>query len=228
MPVIQIVLLLVVLGGLGLLVAQNLSPILPIVFLGMKTQALPVAMWIMLAIALGFFTSAFLQLLNYLQRRPLLARIRQLEAQQRTSTSARSESSQTTSRQTSYTPPPQQSTPTNDDASDWDAEESEEDEDWDIDEEPETTSRKDPRDARNYEVKQEPKTSTVTGSVYSYGYREPQDSGVGRTEAVYDANYRVITPPYHEPSKNQEEEEDDWGFEDDEEDEDRDRSEEWR
>ena len=47
---------------------------------------------------------------------------------------------------------------------------------------------------KNYEVEQEPKTESCSGSVYSYGYREPSGSGVSQTESVYDADYRVITP----------------------------------
>jgi hypothetical protein len=70
-------------------------------------------------------------------------------------------------------------------------------------------------DSTSYEVNQEPKTASKSGSVYSYSYREPSESGVGKTEAVYDANYRVITPPYQKPPEP--EDDDDWGFEDDEE-----------
>ncbi|MEK0189357.1 LapA family protein, partial [Microcoleus anatoxicus] len=35
---------------------------------------------------------------------------------------------------------------------------------------------------RDYEVKQEPKSQSWSGSVYSYGYRDPSKSGVGQTE----------------------------------------------
>ena len=221
MPVIRTLLLLVVLAGLALFAVQNLSTVLPITFLGMKTQALPLAVWIIIAIALGFFTSIFLQLLSYLQRRPLLARIRQLETEPLRPSAKKSESSETASRQKSYATPAQE-TPTTNEASDWEVPEPEADEDWDFDEEeaPETTSSKPAvdRDSTNYETRQEPKTSKQSGSAYSYSYREPKDSGVGRTEAVYDANYRVITPPHHQTRPQEEEE--DWGFEDDEEEED--------
>ena len=36
---------------------------------------------------------------------------------------------------------------------------------------------------------------------------------MGKTESVYDADYRVITPPYRETNTPKDEE--DWGFEDD-------------
>lgn len=48
---------------------------------------------------------------------------------------------------------------------------------------------------RNYEAEQEPKTESWSGSVYSYGYKDPSASGVGQSESVYDADYRIITPP---------------------------------
>src|SRR4028119_1115184 len=68
MPVIRIVLLMSVVGGLTLFAFSNLSPVLPLVFLGMKTPALPLATWVGGAIAAGAITSFFLQLLSYLQR----------------------------------------------------------------------------------------------------------------------------------------------------------------
>lgn len=48
---------------------------------------------------------------------------------------------------------------------------------------------------KTYEVKQDPKSQSWSGSVYSYGYKEPSGSGVGQSESVYDADYRIITPP---------------------------------
>lgn len=48
---------------------------------------------------------------------------------------------------------------------------------------------------KNHEAEQQPKTGSWSGSVYSYGYRDSSSSGVGQTESVYDADYRIITPP---------------------------------
>ena len=48
---------------------------------------------------------------------------------------------------------------------------------------------------RNYEADQKPKTESWSGSVYSYGYKDSDRSGVGQSESVYDADYRIITPP---------------------------------
>ncbi len=77
---------------------------------------------------------------------------------------------------------------------------------------------------RAYEAKQEPKSKSWAGSVYSYGYRDPNQSGVGQTESVYDADYRVIVPPQDAipkpgggeiPKNPSVEAEDDWGLDED-------------
>jgi len=227
MPVFRIVLLLLVVGGLTLFAFSNLSPVLPLVFLGIKTPALPLATWVGGAIAAGAITSFFLQLLSYLQRGYSTRSLEEPGYVPPRSRSFRRENPESPEPepepQTRYTSPPPEP-PTNSDASDW---EERNDEDWDFDEEPAaSTSRSQdferdrPRstngvDPTSYEVKQEPKTGSKSGSVYSYSYREPSDPGVGKADAVYDANYRVITPPFQQPAK-PEDDDDDWGFEDDE------------
>lgn len=225
MPAIRILLLMLVLGSVALLALQNLSPVLALVFLGAKTQALPVGVWILAAIAMGALTGSFWQLLSYLQRRPLQARIRKLEAAAPRSSQSRRETAQsTTTQQTSYTPPPPpETTNTDADGDDWE-EEVGDDDDWDESEEPrDRTPSPQPlgkefveENRTTYERQQEPKSASRSGSVYSYSYREPRNSGVGKTEAVYDASYRVITPPYQEPEpvRKTNQDEDDWGFED--------------
>ncbi len=64
-----------------------------------------------------------------------------------------------------------------------------------------------PGESPSFEVPQEPKTATRQGSVYSYTYRELRDSPPSPepapqlkqpSESVYDANYRVVTPPYRD------------------------------
>ena len=47
----------------------------------------------------------------------------------------------------------------------------------------------------DYEVPQKPITNYQSGSVYSYSYQSPENTGVGTTESVKDAEYRVIVPP---------------------------------
>jgi uncharacterized integral membrane protein len=79
-----------------------------------------------------------------------------------------------------------------------------------------------------YEVPNQPKTRHQAGSVYSYSYRDASDSGAGKTEAVYDAEFRVIVPPYQPETEPQSsdtgtEDDEDWGFDDEDEFEERDR-----
>lgn len=236
MPVIRIVLLVVVGGGLALFAFSNLSPVLPLVFLGTQTLALPIAAWIGLAIAAGAFTSFFLQVLSSLQPGySIQSREEPDEVPRRRSTYRREPPENSESEpQTQYTPPPPPppaQTPSNRVASDW---EERSREDWDFEDEPaaptsrapdvedwqgtrSSTSPRDtpPTDGTNYEVPQEPKTRSQSGSVYSFSYRDTPESGVAKPDQVYDANYRVITPPYQKPPEPSEDEED-WGFEDDE------------
>jgi len=58
----------------------------------------------------------------------------------------------------------------------------------------------------NFEVPQTPKTSTQEGTIYTYTYKEPRDRQKApspeskqisekKPEAVFDVNYRLITPP---------------------------------
>lgn len=212
MSLIRIVLLLLVVGGLALFTLSNLSPVLSLVFLGMQTATLPLSAWIGIAIAAGAITSFVLQFLSYLQRGYSTRRFEEPDAAPPQSPSFRRESyANPAAGQTPYTPPPPPpETPRSSTTSDW---EEKSDEDWDFDEERPTGTPQ--SDRSNYEVKQEPKTGSQSGSVYSYGYREQSNSGVGKADAVYDANYRVITPPSQKPVEPEDDEED-WGFEDDE------------
>jgi len=228
MPVIRIVLLLSLVGGLTLFAFSNLSPVLPLVFLGVTTPAQPLATWIGGAFVAGVATSFFLQLLNSLVEGSSSRRVAQrAEVPPRSRSFARETPEPEPETQTRYSPPPPppETATSRSEASDW---EEGIDEDWDFDEEPAAStsvnqeasrnySRSTPQgDRTNYEVKQEPKSSSQTGSVYSYSYRDENKSGVGRPDAVYDANYRVITPPFQKPVEPEDDEED-WGFEDDEE-----------
>lgn len=217
----RLVIVLLILVGLTLVALQNLSPLLSLTFLGMKTVALPLAAWIIAAIAAGFLTSLILSLLfqlsNYLAEKELRTtrktlrdaqlRIRQLEA-------VRSDASW----QRSDTVASSYKTAEEEPASDDDFEDEEEEEPID-----DTPSYQDTfRERTTYERYQEPKTSYQSGSVYSYGYRDPSNSGVGKTESIYDADYRVINPPRQETKKTESDwgqknntDDEDWGFDDD-------------
>lgn len=220
MPVIRIVLLFLVLGGLALFALSNLSPVLAVVFLGMQSPVLPLSAWIGIAIAAGAFTSFCLQFLSYLQRTSSNQRIDEFEEVPSQTRSFRRQTYENppSQSQTPYTPPPPpppQETPKTSVDSDW---EERVGEDWDLNETTSTSKRPDfdrsqgtsGSNRTNSETKQESKTD----SVYSYSYREQNQTGVGKADAVYDANYRVITPPYQKPVESADDDED-WGFEDD-------------
>ncbi|MGQ4648044.1 hypothetical protein [Lyngbya aestuarii] len=225
MPLTRILLLVLVVGGLALFALYNWSPVLPLVFLGMKTPTLPVAVWIGGAITAGALTSLFLQLLSYLPRNdsPQVPEDFYEVPPQSSRFHRKSPPADTFEEDTSYTPPPPKA-PSNRAESDWEESVSES---WEFEEEvatskPEDFEKESPTSNRvtepkSFEVQQKPKGGSQEGSVYSYSYRKPSDSGVGKTETVYDANYRVITPPYQPPEKPEvEEDEEDWGFEDEE------------
>jgi hypothetical protein len=223
MEVIRLILLVAVLGGLTLLLAQNWSPVLPLVFLGIRTQPLPLAMWILFSTTAGAVTSVFISSLfnlsTYFARQQRPTRLK---------SPATSPRNKQTRREEVFSPPPSVSPTTasttesrsSDAADDWDTNNSTDD-DWDFEEKsnvaPNPSSENIQDRDQSYERQQKPKSASQSGSVYSYSYRQPKNSGVGKTESVYDADYRVIIPPYQPPTTtNQKNDDDDWGFFDDE------------
>ena len=77
MSLIRLTILLVLLGGLILVFIQNLSPVLPLVFLGMRTHPLPLAFWVLISTATGALTSVLMnnlaKLANNSGKRPQAA-----------------------------------------------------------------------------------------------------------------------------------------------------------
>ncbi|WP_009632779.1 hypothetical protein [Synechocystis sp. PCC 7509] len=203
----QIILLLAILGGLALLLVQNWSPVIPLVFLGLTTPALPLAVWILISLVAGAGTSiaiaSLFNLANYFAPKP--TKKRQVTPPSRSQPSSNP-----------YTKRPVQEASSNNSADDW-LEDPINDEDWQDEENTQDSQNADsyPQD-RSYEVNSEPKSSKRQGSVYSYSYREPESSEVGKTQSVYDADYRVLTPPYKSP--NPVRDDDDWGFDDEQDD----------
>ncbi len=202
----QIILLLAILGGLTLLLVQNWSPVLPLVFLGLTTPALPLAVWILISLAAGAGTTiaiaSLFNLANYFAQ-PKASKKRQVKPPPRSQPFSNT-----------FNQRPTEEVKNNTD--DW-LDEPLNDEDWHLEEDTQDSQRDNttsyPQDSKSYEVNSEPKSSKRQGSVYSYSYREAESSGVGKSESVYDADYRVLTPPYKSPNPVQEDE-DDWGFDD--------------
>ncbi|RAM49771.1 MAG: LapA family protein [Hapalosiphonaceae cyanobacterium JJU2] len=231
MALLRLILLVAIMGGLALLLAQNWSPILPLIFLGVQTKSLPLAMWILFSTAAGAATSLVIsglfQLSSYLAlpQRSTSAASKSRRTTAKSDRSTREKSADSYSSYSSNTSPPPSATKTSSQSNpddDWDTNNNE---DWDFEEKSDSTSSQNTevRDSKSYERRQEPTDSFRAGSSYSYSYREPKNSGVGKTESIYDADYRVIIPPYQPSSddftdkdnptnqKNQADEED-WGF----------------
>jgi hypothetical protein len=217
MAAIRLIILVTVLGGLTLLLAQNFSPALPLIFLGVRTQPFPLAMWILFSVVAGAATSLIVSSLfglsSYFQRKqPPFAK----SAPAKTVNAPRP---------SNPSPSGQKKEFRNDTNDDWDIDGTSDD--WDFEElakekaapRSQTAQERDLSDQRQ----PEPKTSSKADSAYSYSYREPKNSGVGKTESIYDADYRVIVPPYQSEPSNppqtpepKEDDDDDWGlFEED-------------
>jgi hypothetical protein len=223
MAVIRLTLLVAALGGLTLLLVQNLSPALPLVFLGMRSRPLPLAVLILFSTAAGAGTSLLItslfRLSNYFGGQPRQAPPKSSTTSRRTTAKA--------NRQEEFTPPPsskaanQTNYAANEEFDDWETNSA--DDDWDVEEKPQEATKAQSQpdsfsDSSTYERPQKPKSGTQSGSTYSYSYREPKNTAAGKTESVYDADYRVIIPPYQPPTKDTtNDDEDDWGFFDDEE-----------
>lgn len=194
------------------MLAQNWLPGLQLVFMGVKTQPLPLAVWILISLAAGAFTSLFITSLFKLSN--YFARSAELRPKVAGAKSAPTEAHQTAASRDR----PNINSTTSDAADDWGSN-STDDDDWDFEEDTDKTqnsTQNTVKDSTTYEANTEPKSGSRSGSVYSYNYREPRNSGVGRTESVYDAEYRVITPPYKQTDTSQDK--DDWGLEDDDDD----------
>ncbi len=194
MVVIRLIILVTVMLGLIIILVQNLSPSLPLVFLGMRTQALPLALWILLSITAGIFTSLIISTvlksaiyLSSQEQQPIPKPI------------------PTPPRVRQNTPPPSSPPPPvsqfNDEFDDWDTNRNQDD--WDDGENSQPVEETSPNQKSSH---------SRTSSVYSYSSQEPKNTGVGKTESVYDADYRVIIPPYQASGKNQATDDDDWDF----------------
>ena len=255
---VKLILLLVILGALAAFALQNLASVSLVIF-GIKTLALPLAVWVIGAIGAGAFTTLVMAgLLQF--GRP----VRENRQPGRTARQTRSGFGETfrnvgwtrgssstetnasaTNRSgasaTGYTSRP------NRNLDDWEADGREEWDDWDDIPEPidrpgarstETRERQDedwegrerserrrtaepsdrPRQT-DFEAPQAPTARSQSGSVYSYRYGGSEDEAEDGGRDVYDAEYRVITPPYRptpvDPTPEPHPSNDDWDFDDD-------------
>jgi hypothetical protein len=80
MQLVKIIITLLVLIALGIFVGSNLIPTMTVTLLSQPTIALPIGVWVAIAIGLGLLSSSIFQFLIVLERRALDRKIRQLQA----------------------------------------------------------------------------------------------------------------------------------------------------
>lgn len=202
MSLLRLVVLLVVVGSLALFAVQNWFTPMQLVFLGLRSPAFPLPIWVLGAIAAGILTTLVISILFRLNSFTTGRSVRRATATR--SSSEPSSSSYYTppsytqsveSPRTAWRAAPPSSTTEDwgdEDASDW----FDDSDDWtDAPRDSRTSSRR-----TDYEVRQEPKSGSRSGSTYSYVYRDPESPNTNpppnaNPSDVVDADYRVIIPP---------------------------------
>jgi len=210
-----LIVLIAILAALVLFVQQNWSPSLALVFLGNSTKTLPLAMWMLGAFVLGAFTTVILTGLMRFAGYQIAQQfmdadepdepLRQPAAPRRYNRTDKGDDDddwadedwvedgddRANARSTSSRITPE-STDDDDDRPESSPQDSVREKT-----EPLTDSPRSSIDPpRDYERRQQPQRTTQDGSAYSYSYRESARSGVGKTEAVYDAEFRGWIPPH--------------------------------
>jgi uncharacterized membrane protein YciS (DUF1049 family) len=212
MQPLKIVIALVTLIVLAIAIGSNLSPIVTVVVLSQPTVMLPVGVWFIMAIGLGLLSSSVIQLLVWLQNRTLTKKIRQLQSRLQdvgedvftyappppppesstynTRFSAR-DNFESSSSQPNFTTPPPVKPPAIDDNDDWEyAPVSKPQPEWE-------------------DVSPTPRQQTAK-SEQRRTYTPPiVDDDLDEREGVYDADFRLIQPPYKAPLEVDEDDDDD-------------------
>jgi uncharacterized membrane protein YciS (DUF1049 family) len=185
MSLVKILAILIVAIALGILVVSNFSVVISVVLFSQQTVAVPIGVWLLLAIAVGFLVGSLLQGLLYFQRRPLVKRLRQLQQRLNNEEDA-----------FTYTPPRKPVSKTTNTVI-------EEDDDWETESIPQETVEWEERE-------QPPRQSAVPSSVSiddnpppraRFRDREEDDRAeiLDSREEVYDADFKLIQPPYKQP-----------------------------
>ncbi len=223
MQPLKIIITLLVLVIFGIIVGSNLSVLMTVVVLSQPTVALPIGIWLIIAVGLGILSSSLIQLLVFLQQRSLTKKIRQLQTRLQAQdediftytssanpasnpepkidpTSSRNRFSfgrnqqQPTSNQSSNfsTPPPAKPSGAKD-LDDW------EDEpifsrqmEWDDLPSPQQQTVRTSDDTPAY-------SNSVEREQLDFRSRSNRQSEGTRTEEIYDADFRLIQPPYKQP-----------------------------
>ena len=231
----RLIVLLLMLIGTVLILLQNQQPI-TLYFLGTDAQTsllsrqLPLGIWIISFTLAGMITSLLIQLLTRSPNISFPRKRRHPRPQPQNSPETPYERPEP-KKSDWETPPPRE----------WEnsPQEEEEDDEWDIEEPPvdQTIPQTKPNldETRSeFEVQQPPQTSSQEGTVYSYTYGElsdrakksapPPDPPIvekkppvvekkpSSKDGVYEAKYRVITPPYqpNQDTDTDDDEEESW------------------
>jgi uncharacterized membrane protein YciS (DUF1049 family) len=215
MQPLKIVISLISLIILAIAIGSNLSPIVTVVVLSQPTVMLPVGVWLIMAIGLGLLSSITIQLLVWLQRRTLTKKIRQLQSRLQDvgedvftyaahapehPRSSRSNFENSNSQPNFTTPPPVK--PQSIDNSD----------DWEyapvVNPQPEWEDS--PPPPRQQTVKAPERSSYTPRQTFV------DDNDLDAREGVYDADFRLIQPPYKAPPEVEEEYEEEDEYDDEE------------
>jgi uncharacterized membrane protein YciS (DUF1049 family) len=209
MQPLKIVISLISLIILAIAIGSNLSPIVTVVVLSQPTVMLPVGVWLIIAIGLGLLSSIAIQLLIWLQNRTLTKKIRQLQTRLQevgedvftyaappaeppifNRRSSRSNFDSSNSQPNFTTPPPVKPQPIEDN------------DDWE--KEPVVNPQPEWED-----VSPPPRQQTAKAperSSYTPRQTFVEDRDLDAREGVYDADFRLIQPPYKAPPEVEEEE----------------------
>ncbi|MBP0020884.1 MAG: hypothetical protein J7647_25410 [Cyanobacteria bacterium SBLK] len=195
--------------AMGLILLQNWEPSLSLILFGTETIVLPLAVWLGLGVLAGLGTSLAVQLLE-----------RALIVPPRKTNPEVAPRYRETTRQKRRTRPPGKSDWEVSPSADWDPL-PEDDGGWEIDEPPAETTvpqtnfpeselRKNARNPRrNASPKERP---PQRDSQKKQDSPESTATSTQSSESIYDANYRVITPPNTEESKPSSESNENWEF----------------
>ncbi len=210
MQPLKIVITLITLIVLAIAIGSNLSPIVTVVVLSQPTVMLPVGVWFAIAIGLGLLSSSAIQLLIWLQNRALTKRVRQLQTRlQDVGEDVFSYTPPVNNDRDfqSRTPPPNFTTPRSqpqpiDNNDDWEyAPVAKPQPEW------EDVSPPAPPPRQQTATSEQRSTYTPRQTIV--------DDDLDEREGVYDADFRLIQPPYKAPIE-VEEDEDEYEYDDEE------------
>ena len=216
----RLIIILVITFILTILSLQNWLPALPLVFLGVKTQPLPLAIWILLSLSAGICTSWLINTLNQFSSYLISknSSTYNYASHEKKSTDVLFKT-KTASRNIKE---PNSANRFIEDECDWGVNESD---DWDfkgssIRQRAKDHSAEIRKEYRNEENLPSSNSIHHSSSSYSYVSGEVKNIDSDKKESIYDADYRVIIPP-HQPQTNMplaNKSDDDWSFFEDEED----------